>query len=258
MKKITLMMAGGGVKAVSYLGILKAFEEDGIEVEVLAGSSGGALAAVAYALNKPFDESVGYLKQLSFWKLLTKNPLGIRKSFIDEETVMKSIREFYGEDIKFEDLKKKVVIFASNVQKAKSEPFFEGDVIMPLRASMALTPFFSSVKIGEYDYMDGSFLTVSPTTFLKEKYGNPVVCLLPAIEVFKAPAIVDNAMPYLKLILNNYQKLLFESDKADLTIFSLRDNAGHFMSFDKIDDYFQQGYEIGKENINAVKELINE
>ena len=48
--KVGVALAGGGLKGVAYIGALKAFEELGIHIDCISGTSSGSMAAVLYWL----------------------------------------------------------------------------------------------------------------------------------------------------------------------------------------------------------------
>ena len=45
-----LVLSGGGARGLGHVGVLQALTEEGIEPEVLAGTSAGAIVAALYAL----------------------------------------------------------------------------------------------------------------------------------------------------------------------------------------------------------------
>lgn len=62
MKKIGLACTGGGTKALSSLGVIKALEELGIEISAISGTSIGSCIAVLYAMGYTTDEIEEKLK----------------------------------------------------------------------------------------------------------------------------------------------------------------------------------------------------
>lgn len=48
--KLGLALAGGGVKGAAHIGALKALEENGIKVDIIAGTSIGSIVASLYAM----------------------------------------------------------------------------------------------------------------------------------------------------------------------------------------------------------------
>ena len=127
MKKIGLVLSGGGVRALAHAGLLKALDEKGLRPSIIAGTSGGAIIGGLYACGIKPDDMLPFFKQtpLFKWSMLTFKKLGLLDS-------------------------------------AKYAKFFQ-----PLLASSALPPYFSPVKIGDSLYCDGGLLNNFPTEPLK-------------------------------------------------------------------------------------------
>lgn len=51
-----LCFSGGGIKAASHIGALKAFEEERIRFDCVSGASSGSIIATMYALGYNSDE----------------------------------------------------------------------------------------------------------------------------------------------------------------------------------------------------------
>ena len=48
--KIGVALSGGGIRGIAHAGALKAFEENGINIDIIGGTSSGSLVAVLYAM----------------------------------------------------------------------------------------------------------------------------------------------------------------------------------------------------------------
>src|SRR5512133_2383169 len=48
-KKVGLALGGGGVRGFSHIGVLNVLEQEGIEIDLIVGTSAGALIGGAYA-----------------------------------------------------------------------------------------------------------------------------------------------------------------------------------------------------------------
>ena len=46
--KIGLSLAGGGVKGAAHIGVLKAFEEKGIKIDYIGGTSSGSIVSTLH------------------------------------------------------------------------------------------------------------------------------------------------------------------------------------------------------------------
>ena len=55
-KKISLCLAGGGIKGAAHIGVLKALEEENIEIEYIGGTSSGSIVSSLYAAGFSADE----------------------------------------------------------------------------------------------------------------------------------------------------------------------------------------------------------
>src|SRR5919107_1297309 len=55
-RRIALVLGGGGLKGFAHIGVLRALEELGVEPDVIAGTSIGALIAAAHAGAMPVGE----------------------------------------------------------------------------------------------------------------------------------------------------------------------------------------------------------
>ena len=48
--RIGISLAGGGIRGIAHVGVLKALEENNIEVEAIGGTSAGSIVATLYAM----------------------------------------------------------------------------------------------------------------------------------------------------------------------------------------------------------------
>ncbi|KXG76681.1 putative NTE family protein [Fervidicola ferrireducens] len=65
-----LVLSGGGFRGAVHLGILKAFQENGIYPEIVAGTSAGSIAAAFYACGVNIDWFAREVKCMKPWKAL--------------------------------------------------------------------------------------------------------------------------------------------------------------------------------------------
>ena len=54
--KLGLALAGGGVKGAAHVGVLKALEEENIQIDYIGGTSSGSIVASLYAIGFTADE----------------------------------------------------------------------------------------------------------------------------------------------------------------------------------------------------------
>lgn len=58
-----ICFSGGGIKGVAHIGALKAFEEENIHFNYIAGTSFGSIIATLYALGYRSDEMYEIIKE---------------------------------------------------------------------------------------------------------------------------------------------------------------------------------------------------
>ncbi len=157
--KIGLALSGGVAKSVAHIGVLRALVEQKIDIDYLAGTSGGALVASFFAAGK----SIAELEALGagmHWK----NLAGItvpRLGFLSGEKVRRFIADEIG-DVEFRDLKIPVAIVASDLTAGARRVFTTGKVALACQASSAVPEFYTPVEIGGHLFIDGGLSEYVP------------------------------------------------------------------------------------------------
>ena len=63
--KVGICFAGGGIKGVAHIGVLKALEEENINFDYVAGTSSGSIIAVLYSVGYKSDEIYEIFKKVN-------------------------------------------------------------------------------------------------------------------------------------------------------------------------------------------------
>lgn len=163
---VGLALSGGGVKGFAHLGVLKALAEENIKIDIISGTSAGALAAALYADGYQPDEILNLFEDKGFKQFvdLTTFKGGIFKSDKLHRFLKKHLRAK-----KFEDLKTPIRITATNVENGKTAIFENGDLIHPILASCAFPIVFTPIKIENNYYIDGGLLKNFPVSIIKKE-----------------------------------------------------------------------------------------
>ncbi|MEO2050446.1 MAG: patatin-like phospholipase family protein [Allomuricauda sp.] len=162
-KSIGLVLSGGGVRGMAHIGLIKAMEEHGVEANVVAGTSVGALVGALYANKNTVEEMLGFFKETPIFQysFFTINKPG----FIDTERYESMFKKYFKENT-FESLKKPLFIVATDLLSGKEKVFDRGPLIKPLLASAALPPVFSPVDIDNVLYADGGIMNNFPKEYV--------------------------------------------------------------------------------------------
>lgn len=160
--KIGLALGSGGAKGFAHIGALKAFEENGIEFDVIAGASIGSIVGAFYSAGYSATDIVELLKRVDFDEI--KNLFMLK---MDTSGLFNVIdREIGSMDI--EELPKPFRAIATELESGLEHVFDKGSVAKALCASSSMPPFFKPVVIDGVRYVDGAFTNSIPADVVKE------------------------------------------------------------------------------------------
>ena len=154
-----LVLSGGGARGLGHVGVLKALTEEGVEPEVLAGTSSGAVVAALYAAGYSSDEMLEFFIAKNPWRL---SKLALAKPGIfDTDKIVADFLEYFPED-SFEALEKKIFLTATDIVGARSEIFASGRLIPAILASASTPLVFAPTEFEGRWYSDGGITNNFP------------------------------------------------------------------------------------------------
>ena len=160
--KVGLALGSGGAKGFAELGALKAFEENGIEFDVIGGTSIGSIIGAFYAQGYSATDIFELLKRIDFGEVANLFMMNM-----DTSGMYKVIDREIG-SVNIEELKKPFVTVATEIDTGKEHVFSEGNVAIALCASSSYPPFFKPVVIDGKRYVDGAFTNSIPADHVKK------------------------------------------------------------------------------------------
>ncbi len=169
--KIGLALGSGGAKGFAHLGALKAFEENGIEFDVIAGASIGSVVGAFYSAGYTSTDISELLKRIDFGEI--KNAFMLK---MDTSGLFNVIDREIGA-MNIEELPKPFRAVATEIESGKEHVFESGSVAKALCASSSIPPFFKPVLIDGVRYVDGAFSNSIPADLVKEMGADYVVAI---------------------------------------------------------------------------------
>ncbi len=160
--KLGLALGSGGAKGFAELGAIRAFEENGIEFEVFAGTSIGSIIGAFLANGYSSTDILELIRTVDFGEI--KNALMIRMDTAGMYTV---IDRTIGQ-LSIEELKRPFACVATDADTAEEYVFDSGSVALALSASSSYPPFFKPVVAGEKRFVDGAFTNSVPADLVKK------------------------------------------------------------------------------------------
>lgn len=160
--KLGLALGSGGAKGFAELGALKAFEENGLEFSVVAGSSIGSVIGAFYAEGYTSTDISELLKRVDFGEIKSTFMLNMDTSGLFG-VIDKAIGHLH-----IEELKKPFRAIATEIESGQEKVFDSGSVALALCASSCYPPFFKPVVIDNERYVDGAFSNSVPADVVRD------------------------------------------------------------------------------------------
>jgi NTE family protein len=170
--KIGIALGGGFARGMAHIGILKVLEEEGIEVEMLAGTSVGAVIGALYCsgISAKEMEEVAALVRFSSIARYTLSRYG----FCSNDRLGAFLRKILKVRT-FEELKRPLAVTATDFVTGKGVVFRSGPLIDPVRASCAYPGMFLPVNVDGKLLVDGMLAHPVPTVPLREMGADRVI-----------------------------------------------------------------------------------
>jgi NTE family protein len=155
-----IVLSGGGAIGISHIGVMQAIEEQGMPIDMIAGTSMGALIAAGFALGRSADEMKEMAAQLSDPKKILDWTLPL-VSFVATRKVTNMMKDLFGE-IRIEDLWIPYFCVSSNLTEFEPAYHQRGLLWRAVRTSTAIPVAMSPIKVGDDLHVDGSIMNNFP------------------------------------------------------------------------------------------------
>jgi NTE family protein len=153
--RVGLALAGGFARGIAHIGVIRALKNAGIPVDVVAGTSVGALIAACYCAGVPLDEMqrIGMETTFHDFGRWTPSWLGLATN-----QRMERYLERFTQVKTFEELTTPLAIAATDINAGVTVYYTRGLIGPPLRGSCAYPGLFVPIQFENRTLVDG-FLT---------------------------------------------------------------------------------------------------
>lgn len=171
--RIALALGGGAARGWAHIGVLRALDEEQIEVSMIAGTSIGALVGGCYLAGK-LDELESFARSLTMRRLASLLDFTIRGSGLFGGMRLTRRMQEHLEHLSIEDLDRTFVAVATEVNSGHEVWIAAGSLITALRASYALPGIFEPIKCNGRTLVDGALVNPVPVSVCRA-YEEPLV-----------------------------------------------------------------------------------
>jgi NTE family protein len=194
--KIGLTLSGGGAKGLAHIGVLKAIDSAGLNIDVVTGTSMGSIIGALYAAGYTGKQIEEIAKKLNWSNIFSSTPsydlvsINAKKEYgnyivempfergkaklasgiIEGEEIWLTFGELFAPIYGAKDFSKFSIPFrciATDLSTGKPVVLKSGEIVKAIRASMAIPSVFTAVDYDSTRLVDGGVVENFPVTEAK-------------------------------------------------------------------------------------------
>ncbi len=260
--QVALVLSGGASRGLAHVGVIKVLQEENIPIDLVIGTSIGAIIGAMYASGMEAEEIETFARQaidksfrLLNLKVFSRERFGLL-DFSPFQTVLTK-------HLPFKRIEEFPIIFsaiATDLSTGNQVIFTGGPAITALSATAAVPGIFTPVLYNEQWLVDGGLVNNLPADVAHE-WGADIII---AVNAMKEP---DNFQPegYFDIIAGCIHVIISKTGKinesfADILIspYTKKNFSSFQFNKEKLDVLIKAGETATKENIPAIKQKISQ
>ncbi len=277
--KIGIALSGGGIRGVAHAGVLKALEDNQIEIDIIGGTSAGSMVASLYAMGyrphtiyklfKKYSKEIINANASWFSKIFQKNAsiTGIRKGEEIEQIYNKLAKQKKIQEIS--QIKMPLVIPSVDITKSKEYVFtnyipketpdktqYITNVAIgkAVRASSSFPAVFSPCYMEKCAFMDGGVLDNVPVYEVRKQGADKVLAVkFDADPIDENSNVMDIVMKTIDIMGSKISKENLENSDYVLSVYT--DKVG-LLDVEKLDKCYEYGYQSVIDNLEEIKRIF--
>ena len=269
-RKVGLALSGGAARGLAHVGVLSVLEQEGIPIDMIAGTSAGAVMGAIYAWNRDTDRMIEQALDTNWKKFGTMvDPSFPWTGLIKGRKVKKLISSFIPDKVRFSDLRIPLACVATDIDTGEEIVINKGIVLDALRATVSIPGIFTVVKREGRYLVDGGLTTPGPANVAREMGADFVIAVnvnpdvtgrmgktsRQRIEAKKEPNIFQVMMQ--SIYITTHSLALNNMADADVVI---EPDLAHIgaSEFHRADEMLELGMQATREAIPEIKRKLGE
>ncbi len=284
--KIGIALSGGGIRGIAHAGVLKALEDNGVNIDIIGGTSAGSLIASLYAMGySPYYIYILFKRYAKELVYISSGPIvsGIGNFMMNKKNTIqglktgKSLETIYNKIAykkgirKISQIKMPIVIptvdianskeyiftnFIPQNAKDKSQYITNITVGKAVRASSSFPAVFTPCEFDNHAFMDGGALDNVPVNEVKKQGADKVIAVkFDADPIDEQSNIMDIVMKTIDIMGNKISEENLEMSDLVLSVYT--DKVG-LLDVAKLDSCYQYGYNCVINNLEKIKKILEE
>ncbi len=269
-KRVGLALSGGAARGIAHIGVLEVLDQEKIPIDMIAGTSAGAIMGAVYAAGQDTHAMVAHALDAGWKRLAPLVDISLPVSgFLKGKKIIGLIAEYVGGDIKFSDLKIPFACVATDIYTGEEVVLNSGSVAEALRASISVPGIFTVVKRGDHYLVDGGLTTPVPVNVVKRMGADFIIAVnvnadvtdrMPKasqkrLQARKEPNLLQVLMQ--SLYITTYSLAATSMAEADIII---EPSMPHIYTadFHKADEMIERGREAARKALPELKKKLEE
>ena len=254
-KTVALVLSGGAALGFCHIGVIKALEKHKIPIDIIVGTSMGALVGAAYSVGLSTSEMQ---KFASKFKAIDFFDVNFNKSGIfSGKGVMRVLNKFLPDE-NIENLKKNFACVACDLISEKEVVFKVGSLRDAIRASLSIPGIFVPLYLEDKVLVDGGVLNNLPEDVAMEM-GADVIISVDVLSKYHLKSKPKNVIDTLMYAMNTQTKEVQKLKSTYSDIVLKPDTSGlSQMKFGQksVEKAIRLGVSVTEKNITQIKSLI--
>jgi NTE family protein len=249
-RKVTLALGGGSARGLAHIGVIKELEKAAIPIDMVVGTSMGALIGAAYCTGSDPDSMRYHALKFTVNRLL--DPTIPTMGLLAGERLERIIRAMLGGKT-FEDCRIPFAAVTTDMETGQEVVHRSGDMVKAVRASCSWAGIFNPVTIGGKLLCDGGIKSSVPTKVARSLGADYLIAVDVGFCVKQGK--MENIF---QMILQSFQIMgeelnKYQSENSDCTI---KVDLGDFdqVAFDRAEEAIMTGAAAAIAKIPSIKE----
>jgi NTE family protein len=284
-KRIGLALGGGGARGLAHIGVLKVLEKEGIPIDLIVGTSIGALVGGAYASGISPDELQkrvdAYLNSAEFQSSAmkafetahAKGELGLtrkiqsylRNTFYLIQAMFKpgilpneyfqTTINYFIPDIQIEETRIPFRAVATDLVSGREITFSKGPLRQAVMASCAVPGAIAPLKDGERLLSDGGIICLVPTSVTRQEGADIVISV--AVERCITPEEPRTVVDIYQRVTEIMGEKLTNYELADADVVILPEVGDlRWSDFSEAMNLIDEGEKVARERLDDIRNLM--
>ncbi|MBI4788486.1 MAG: cyclic nucleotide-binding domain-containing protein [Chloroflexi bacterium] len=269
-RQVGLALSSGNARGFAHIGVFEVLEKEGIPVDMIAGTSAGAVFGSLYAAGRSIAEikefavniqhQYNFISGFRYWDFRIPPRSGVIKGNMVLSYFRKCLR-----NQTFDDLPIPLYIIAADLISGEEIVFERGPVADAVRASMSVIGIFEPAEVADRFLIDGGAVNPVPTQLLADRGMNIILAsnVIPTLEdrlhrrEQKREGRPPNVIGILMGAMEIMESEIIKTRMGPVDVLIQPDVAPYgTMEYDKVHELIQRGQEAACRELPQIRQLL--